>query len=165
MKRAFLATLLVVLLGVSPAATLAEVVDIDSATNQVRAEYGLPALPSSAGLAAVAAIRAQQASVSFSHPDSYQWIFDYLPGCESLIGENLAYYTSGAEPAGWPVSAWMASPLHRANILGTWSWQGSAMLYSGDRTYAVQIFALACQAGAPPPVPPVIPDTSMLGGD
>ena len=135
---------------------------IDADTNAQRTAYGLPALQTSSALSSLALIRAQQAVLNFDHPDNYQWMFDYIPGCEAALGENLAYYTTGAEPAGWPVANWMTSPSHRANILGSWSWQGSAILYSGTRTYAVQIFGLACQSSQAPPVAPPPFDPASL---
>lgn len=143
---------------------------IDSATNQVRAQAGLSALTTSAALTSVAAIRVQQIVTNFAHPTDWQWMFDAVPGCESLLGENIAYYTTGAEPAGWPVSAWVASPDHYANIVGDWNYQGSALYRASDgRTYAVQLFARSCsvppgpapQPPAGPPIVPEIPDTHM----
>lgn len=160
------ATLSLILWTTSAAAN----VNIDSQTNAARAQYGLPPLTTSEAINSVAATRVQQITTNFAHPTSWQWLFDAIPGCESALGENIAYYTTGAEPAGWPVSAWMASPSHKANILNPgWNYQGSAMLLANGRTYAVQIFSKACAATqpappAPKPQPPIaneIPDTAM----
>lgn len=152
---------------------------IDSATNAYRVANGRPALSTSAGLTSVAATRAQQVVSNFAHPSSWQWLFDAVPGCESAIGENIAWH-SNPVPAGWPVSAWIVSPLHRDNMLRAWTHQGSATFRTtvtvvnpdgttrlSDRTYAVQLFSKACgvaPAPAPVPAPPIvdtIPDTSM----
>ena len=137
--------------------------DIDAATNAYRASQGLAPLTTRQDLENLAYLRAQQIAVTFAHPTSWQWMFDTIPGCESALGENIAYYTSGYEPAGWPVSAWINSPTHRANMLRGWTWQGSATFRANGNTYAVQLFAGACD-NPTPPQPPIlneIPDTHM----
>lgn len=126
------------------------VTSIDAATNQYRASVGLPALTTWSPLQTVANRRASEITANFSHPGDWQYIFNQLPSCVTGIGENIAYYTTGFEPAGWPVSAWIASPTHRANIVGTWSWQASALVTANGRTYAVQLFAIGCESGSAP---------------
>jgi len=155
-----IASLLAVLFG--PADVLADP-DIDTQTNAARAQSGLASLVSRADIAQVALTRAQQVTQVWGHPTDWQWLFDAIPGCERVLGENIASYTTGYEPAGWPVSAWMVSPGHRANILGGWTWMGSARAYANGKTYAVQIFAGACAdpLGAQPPIAGPLPDAAM----
>lgn len=163
-RMAAVAVTALLLIGSSPA--MADTT-IDAQTNAARATYGLPALGTGAGLTTVAATRVQQITTNFSHPSSWQWLFDAIPGCESALGENIAWYTAGYEPAGWPVSAWMNSSTHKANILNTaWTLQGSARLTTNGRTYAVQLFSKPCTSTAPapapaPPIVDVLTDTSM----
>ena len=149
---------------------------IDAATNSYRATQSLPSLPTWDVLEKIAALRAGETILNFSHPSNWQYLFDLLPSCVTGLGENLAYYTTGQIPSGWPVTAWIASPTHQANLVGTWDWQASATRQSGDLTYAVQLFAKGCPAElqitsdparraqpAKPavPAPLAIPDTAM----
>lgn len=159
MKHRLLAGWLGLLLAFClPVSVLADAA-IDSATNALRAEYGRAPLVTLGTLGSLAATRAQQISTNFAHPSDWQWMFNAIPGCEAAIGENIAYYTSGAEPFGWPVSAWAKSPTHFENILRDWTWQGSAVYRANGFTYAVQLFAKACSAPAPAPVPAPVPRT------
>jgi len=90
-----------------------EVIKAYQLVNDERAEAGLDPLEGEAALENVAAVRAQEASVSFSHtrPNGKQW-----NSVNSAImgGENLAY---GFDDASSAVNAWMNSPLHKENIL------------------------------------------------
>ena len=81
--------------------------------NQQRAAAGLSALTWNDSLMACAAVRAQEASVSWSHtrPDGSQW-YTVNPAIQG--GENLAMGYQSAQDA---VNAWMASPTHRENVL------------------------------------------------
>lgn len=173
LRRITAAVLAAVLIFGLPATATADQ-SIDSATNDLRTSVALPALPSWNPLQAVAQQRAGEISANFAHPSDWQILFDRLPSCLTGIGENIAYSTSSAYSTAWVTGAWWASPEHHANIVGTWDWQGSATIVSGDKTYAVQLFAKGCTSGgdqlrvnnvapaAPaPPVTPALPDTAM----
>ncbi len=84
-----------------------------NAVNQQRAAAGMGALGWNDNLAACAMIRATELQSSFSHtrPNGQDW---YTVAPNIMYGENLAYGYSTPESA---VSAWMASPTHKANIL------------------------------------------------
>lgn len=132
---------------------------IDAGTNQIRVEHGLPALDTWQPLVALADLRAHEIVVNFSHPSSWQYLFDRLPSCVTGLGENLAWITEKADGA-WAVNAWYASPEHRANMLGQWNYQASQLLYANGRTYAVQLFAAGCTTRtAPTAVPAPAPTT------
>lgn len=80
--------------------------------NAERAKAGLPALVWNDQLAKDAAVRAQECEISFSHrrPDGTDW---WTLDSANMYGENLAWgYDENIV-----VSAWMASPSHKANIL------------------------------------------------
>lgn len=81
--------------------------------NEERADAGLEELTWSPDLESTAAVRAEEASRSFSHtrPDGTQW---YTVNSEIMGGENLAW---GQTSAGQVVEEWMNSPAHRDNIL------------------------------------------------
>lgn len=167
----------VLTLGIAPSA--AANATIDAQTNDFRAANKLPPLPTWDRLADLARMRATESTQNFAHPSDWGYLFDRLPSCVTGIGENLAYYSTGQEPAGWPVSAWADSPTHRANMVGTWDWQASATTTADGRTYAVQLFAAGCRDAAqlsitdvaPPrpltttspvaPAMPALPDTAM----
>lgn len=150
---------------VAPGSALATA-SIDAATNQYRASQGLPPLTTWSALQTVANRRVIEIQSSFAHPTNWQYLFDMLPSCTTGIGENIAFYTTGAEPAGWPVSAWIASDSHRTNMLRAWTWQASAMVAGpNNRTYAVQLFAKGCTSTpAPAPQPPAPQPPSGGGG-
>ena len=81
--------------------------------NAKRAEAGLSALTWNAGLEQACAVRAVEASQSFSHtrPDGSDW---WTVNSNLMYGENLAKgYDTGASVVG----AWMDSPTHKANIM------------------------------------------------
>lgn len=102
--------------------------------NEIRHENGLNELRWNDDLGSPAFIRAQEATVLWSHtrPDGSDW---YTVNPYLCYGENLA---SGYTTAKNAVNAWMASPEHKANILssefasgniqivensdGTWYW-------------------------------------------
>lgn len=83
--------------------------------NATRQEAGLSALTWDSGLEQASAVRAVEASQSFSHtrPDGSDW---WTVNSNLMYGENLAKGYSTAEAA---VNAWMASPTHKANIMDT----------------------------------------------
>ncbi|HOO27035.1 MAG TPA: CAP domain-containing protein [Lachnospiraceae bacterium] len=81
--------------------------------NEQRTAAGLPALTWDSGLETVAAVRAQECSISFSHtrPNGRAW---YTVNSAIQGGENLAFGYNDANSA---LNAWMNSPTHRENIL------------------------------------------------
>lgn len=167
MRRALSLLLLSLAVLLAPQSALATAA-IDAATNAYRASLGLPALATRSELEALALARAREVAAQgfLSHPTDWSRFFAAIPGCESAVGENLAYYTAGAEPAGWPVSAWVKSPSHDANLRRDWDWQGSAVVVSGGYSWAAQVFAASCSAGpAPAPAPPgggePLPDAAL----
>lgn len=83
--------------------------------NAKRQEAGLNALSWNAGLEQASAVRAVEASQSFSHtrPDGSDW---WTVNSNLMYGENLA---KGYATAASAVDAWIASPTHKANIMDT----------------------------------------------
>jgi len=81
--------------------------------NEEREDAGLSDLTWSSNLETTAAVRAEEASVSFSHtrPNGTQW---YTVNSKIMGGENLAW---GQTSANQVVTEWMNSPAHRDNIL------------------------------------------------
>lgn len=83
--------------------------------NVRRQEVGLGALTWDSGLEQASAVRAVEASQSFSHtrPDGSDW---WTVNSNLMYAENLAMgYTSGDSA----VTAWLNSPTHKANIMDT----------------------------------------------
>lgn len=81
--------------------------------NTKRQEAGLSALTWNTGLEKAAAVRAVEASQSFSHtrPDGSEW---WTVDSNLMYAENLATgYTTGDSV----VTAWMNSPTHKANLM------------------------------------------------
>lgn len=86
--------------------------------NAYRADQGLPALKWDDSMSAGTAVRAQEASVRFEHirPDGSAW---YSVDPDRFYGENLGECADGnAEKM---VQAWVASPIHRENIVGDYN--------------------------------------------
>ena len=81
--------------------------------NTKRQEAGLGALTWNSGLEQASAVRAVEASQSFSHtrPDGSDW---WTVNSNLMYGENLAKGYASAQEA---VDAWMASPTHKENIM------------------------------------------------
>ncbi len=81
--------------------------------NAKRQEAGLGALTWNSGLEQASAVRAVEASQSFSHtrPDGSDW---WTVNSNLMYGENLAKGYASAQAA---VDAWLASPTHKANIM------------------------------------------------
>ncbi len=81
--------------------------------NARRQEAGLSTLSWHAGLEQASAVRAIEASQSFSHtrPDGSDW---WTVDSNLMYGENLAMGYANADAA---VAAWLASPTHKANIM------------------------------------------------
>lgn len=90
--------------------------DVLSYINAQREAAGVPLLTMDEDLQAVAAIRAQECSVSFSHtrPNGQAWYtVSKLTG-----GENLAYAINfNQQKPENVVTAWMLSPKHSANVV------------------------------------------------
>ena len=104
-----------------------------NAVNVQRAAAGLGVLRWNDNLGACAMIRATELPAAFSHtrPNGLDW---YTVAPNIMYGENFAFGYASADSA---VAAWMASPMHKANILtpgfancgigiynagGTWYW-------------------------------------------
>ncbi|MBO5386567.1 MAG: CAP domain-containing protein [Lachnospiraceae bacterium] len=81
--------------------------------NAKRTEAGLKALTWDSGLEQASAVRAVEASQSFSHtrPDGSDW---WTVNSNLMYGENLA---KGYDTSQSVFDAWMASPTHKDNIL------------------------------------------------
>ena len=81
--------------------------------NAKRQEAGLSALSWNSGLEQASAVRAVEASESFSHtrPNGSDW---WTVNSNLMYGENLAKGYATADSA---VTAWMNSPTHKANIM------------------------------------------------
>lgn len=90
--------------------------------NNERAANGLPPYSWSGSLADCAYVRASESVDCFSHtrPDGSDW---YTVNPSIMYGENLA---TGQDNVQWVFNDWMASPEHRANILGPFNTYGSA---------------------------------------
>lgn len=96
--------------------------------NQQRAAAGLGSLTWNSGLEQACAVRAVEASQSFSHtrPDGSDW---WTVNSNLMYGENLAKGYESAEAA---VQAWMNSPTHKANILDAEFASGAIAIHIGS---------------------------------
>lgn len=107
------------------------------ATNQQRTAAGLSVLKWDSSLAQCAAVRATEATESWSHtrPNGSEW---YTVNSQVQYGENLAKnYNSGENV----VTGWMASPTHRANLLSSdFKTIGIAVYNYGGKWYWAQEF-------------------------
>jgi uncharacterized protein YkwD len=109
-------------------------VAILSLVNHERAHRGLPALAVNASLQREATSHSGRA-----HTPVRQ--------CTGERGQNLAWGTyTGGSPASI-MAAWMASPLHRANILDArYRYTGIGVVAAGHETTYTQDFAQRCAA-------------------
>ncbi len=133
-----------------------------SLTNQDRASAGLNALVNDSYLHKEAEWRAQDMGVRdyFSHeiPPSNNMVFTYMQAdgyCFKVAGENIGLSSYGDDVATAEIeTAFMASPPHRANILGTWVRMGVGAYKAADgrKLYDV-LFSIPCGAAAPKPTP------------
>jgi len=109
--------------------------------NQVRADNHLPALARNSLLTTAATKHSNNLALvgAFRHEFRKNgswvafgsWIRWYWPGTGYVswtAGENLAWGAPDLTPA-QTVTAWMNSPGHRANLLGTWTNVGVAVLH------------------------------------
>jgi len=115
--------------------------DILRVCNEEREKLGLGSLVLDEALCQSALIRANEISTggNFSHvrPDG-SGCFTVLTGEYSFAGENLATGENNAEKI---VSAWMASPEHKANIIKPdFTKAGIATVKSGDTYYIVMLY-------------------------
>lgn len=96
--------------------------------NAKRQEAGLGALTWNSGLEQASAVRAVEASQSFSHtrPDGTDW---WTVNSNLMYGENLAKGYATADEA---VTAWMNSPTHKANIMDTEFTSGAIAIHIGS---------------------------------
>lgn len=99
--------------------------------NNYRVANGRAALTWDDAMTAGTVVRAQEASVNFEHsrPDGSAW---YTADPDHFYGENLAENASNAETV---VAAWIASPVHRENILGDFSTCNIQAYVSADGTW------------------------------
>ena len=111
--------------------------------NQQRAAHSLRPLTATATMNGMAAIRAKESSVLFSHTrpngSTPASLFAQYRVSYSVAGENLAYgYTSVSAL----VSAWMLSPEHRSNILNAnFEYTGIGVYQaSNGKIYCAQLF-------------------------
>ena len=151
LATAILLTILGLVVAPAVSASASESGTIHSLVNAARASAGLPPLRLNAALDQVAANWANQlaASGQLAHNPSYA---AQIPSGWMNAGENVAQ----GQPTGAAMhDAWMASPQHRANILGEFTDVGIAFLSAGGTTWGVEVFA-AYPAQAPAPAPPAV---------
>ena len=107
-----------------------------SEINEERAQRGEKPLTVDSELSRAALIRAEEASIMFSHgrPNGAQW----FSVSNFAYGENLAYATIGENV----VDMWMSSPAHADNILyGEFKTTGLACYTAPDGyVYLCQLF-------------------------
>lgn len=96
--------------------------------NAKRQEAGLSALSWNSGLEQASAVRAVEASESFSHtrPNGSDW---WTVNSNLMYGENLA---KGYATASSAVDAWLASPTHKANIMDAEFTSGAIAIHIGS---------------------------------
>jgi uncharacterized protein YkwD len=133
-----------------------------SLTNQDRASGGLNALVNDTYLHKEAEWRAKDMGDNnyFSHtiPSTGQKVFYSMQKdgyCFNVAGENIGLSTWGEDVATNRIeTAFMGSPSHRANIMGTWARMGVGAYQAADgrKLYAV-LFSIPCGAKVPAPTP------------
>ena len=142
------------LMPASPAAA-AEPDTIYALLNDARWADGQSGLVRNTDLDQVAAAWATNlaASGTLAHNPDYA---SQIPAGWSNAGENVA---QGQPDAGTMHAAWMTSPGHRANILGSYTDVGIAFLTAGGTTWGVQVFATY-----PGHAGPAAPDAGAVSG-
>ena len=135
-------------------------------TNQDRASAGLNALVDDGYLHSKARWRAKDMADRnyFSHaiPPDGRMVFDYMQAdgyCFRVAGENIGLTTFGDSDATTTLEqAFMGSPEHRDNILGTWADMGVGAYQApdGSKLYSV-LFSIPCGVVAPTPTPVATP--------
>lgn len=95
--------------------------------NAKRQEAGLGALTWNSGLEQASAVRAVEASQSFSHtrPNGSDW---WTVNSNLMYGENLA---KGYQTGDSAVTAWLNSPTHKANIMDNEFKSGAIVVHVG----------------------------------
>src|SRR5512142_2545810 len=136
-----------------------------SLTNRDRASAGLNALVNDSYLHKEAEWRAQDMGDRnyFSHDiPGVGKVFDDMQKdgyCFKVAGENIGLSTYGDDVATSRIeNAFMGSPTHRANILGTWVRMGVGAYKAADgrKLYAV-LFSIPCGTTAPKTPAPATP--------
>jgi uncharacterized protein YkwD len=139
-------------------------------TNQDRASAGLNALTSDSYLHTEAEWRAKDMADRdyFSHqiPPANSTVFDDMQKdhyCFKVAGENIGLSTFSDSSATTRIeTAFMGSPSHRANILGTWQRLGVGAYKAADgRKLYVVLFSVPCAAKPKPvskPAPKATPE-------
>ena len=131
-------------------------------TNQDRASAGLNALTNDSYLHKEAEWRAKDMGDRdyFSHqiPPDNTTVFDDMEKdhyCFKVAGENIGLSTFGDSTATTRIeAAFMGSPSHRANILGTWQRMGVGAYKAADgRKLYVVLFSLPCASKPEAPSP------------
>ena len=137
-------TIVVLSLTVSSITAKAAVNPADAIVAQINAERkaaGLSIVTVDKDLTAAAVIRAQEASTLFSHirPDGTDY---WTINPDKVWAENLAEGTADQVGGAQVVALWMASPVHRANILYKDSTSVGVALTVGEngRTYVALLF-------------------------
>jgi uncharacterized protein YkwD len=135
-------------------------------TNQDRASAGLNALVNDPYLHTKAEWRAQDMGDRnyFSHkiPPDNNMVFTYMQNdgyCFNVAGENIGLSTFGDGDATSSIEiAFMGSPTHRDNILGTWARIGVGAYKAADgrKLYAI-LFSIPCGVSVPAPTPVTTP--------
>ena len=135
-------------------------------TNQDRASAGLNALVNDSYLHSKAEWRAQDMGDRnyFSHaiPPDNAMVFTYMQSdgyCFNVAGENIGLSTYGDGDATSHIEiAFMGSPTHRDNIMGTWARIGVGAYKAADgrKLYAV-LFSVPCGVSVPAPTPVTTP--------
>ena len=112
-------------------ATINEALATLNVVNAERAVVGLGPLVWSNDLAAAATVRAMECVTRFSHtrPNDMDW---WTVNSAIMYGENLAKNYFNANSV---VAAWMASPTHRANVVGSFRTVGVAAYQAPDGTW------------------------------
>jgi hypothetical protein len=131
-------------------------------TNQDRASAGLNALVDDSYLHSEARWRAKDMADRnyFSHaiPPDGRMVFDYMQAdgyCFRVAGENIGLTTYDDSDATTSLEqAFLGSPEHRDNIMGTWVDMsvGAYQATDGRKLYSV-LFSVPCGAAAPTPTP------------
>ncbi len=120
--------------------------DIRNLTNQARIAEGLSPLSSTALLDQAAACRANEISISLSHtrPDGrpYYTVFSDFGIVVGSGAENFSSCTADAYTASEIVNSWLASPVHRSNLLNSsYTLTGLGIYVTAGQVYIVQLFA------------------------
>jgi len=165
---ALLIAVFLVPLASATSASAAEAETIHDLVNQARWDNGQAGLIRNPAMDTVALDWAKQmaANNSMSHNPNYS---SQIPSGWRSAGENVA---QGYRTAQSMHDGWMASPGHKANILGSYTDVGIAFYTSGGTTWGVQVFATypghtgpaqpAAAAPAPAPEEEPAPENETL---